>query len=454
MFCVYYVQVKDKQETEKIGSKPDKNRKCGEAGKSQKQLQSREQEKLKKMQVEGPKLQTPTKLYYKERKKGAENAIISKYKEMGQNCQYSKAIKHKDQGEKASSEKDGSTADQLSTARPEVCTVTPSTPPTTTTIFGDEDLTIAQTLIKLRSEKAKEKGVAFRDSTKGKIKQEEAAIAALTEEFDEIQARIDVDHELVVRMTHEEQEKYTIEERARLLAEYFERRKKQLAAKRAKAIRNKPPTRTQVRNMMITCLKHMGMYTRQQLKHKIFKELQKLYQKEKKWIDDFVPMDSKKEEKKSVEPEKQESAKSDEKESVDYEHEKEELRMWLAVVLDEEETVDPKILSTKYPIGDWESQILGNVDIVDLHVNKIIRANRNINYHKSLFSMLRKFDRQDLVDLHILVMKRFKDNTLEEKRYPLIKEMLEKILKWKLEAEAESTMAFKLLKFNKSHVEE
>ncbi|GJV40373.1 hypothetical protein Tco_1418813 [Tanacetum coccineum] len=42
--------------------------------------------------------------------------------------------------------------------------VEPRTPPTTTTTaFEDEDLTIAQTLIKMRSQKAKEKGVAFRD---------------------------------------------------------------------------------------------------------------------------------------------------------------------------------------------------------------------------------------------------------------------------------------------------
>ncbi|GJV82856.1 putative ribonuclease H-like domain-containing protein [Tanacetum coccineum] len=59
-----------------------------------------------------------------------------------------------------------STADQVSTARPEVSAAsvpvnvsaaTPSTPPTTTTIFDDEDLTIAQTLVKMRSERAKEK---------------------------------------------------------------------------------------------------------------------------------------------------------------------------------------------------------------------------------------------------------------------------------------------------------
>ncbi|GKC67663.1 hypothetical protein Tco_1100261 [Tanacetum coccineum] len=242
--------------------------------------------------------------------------------------------------DKGSGEKGSSTADQVSTDRPEVSAAsvpvnvsatTPSTPPTTTTIFADEDLTIAQTLMKMRSEKAKEKekGVVLideeepprlnrstttlqplltidlKDKGKGVLveeepeklvkvrrkdqglaqiesdaelaqrlhkeelaeldraqkerqKQEEAISAALAEEFDEIQARIDDDHELAVRLTHKEQEKYTTEERARLLAEFFERRKKQLAAERAEAIRNKPPIRTQVRNRVITYLKHIG----------------------------------------------------------------------------------------------------------------------------------------------------------------------------------------------------
>ncbi|GJR88636.1 hypothetical protein Tco_0212647 [Tanacetum coccineum] len=42
---------------------------------------------------------------------------------------------------------------------------------------------------------------------------------------------IDVDYELAARMIQEEQEKYTIEERAMLLAEFFKRRKKQLSLK-------------------------------------------------------------------------------------------------------------------------------------------------------------------------------------------------------------------------------
>ncbi|GJU88024.1 hypothetical protein Tco_1300447 [Tanacetum coccineum] len=218
----------------------------------------------------------------------------------------------------------------VTTAGVAISTAEPRTPPTiAATAFIDQDLTIAQTLIKMKEEKAKEEGVAIKDvedsprliksvttlqplptidlkdkgkgvlveeepekpekvkrrdqglaqiesdaelaqrlheeelaeldrAQKERQKQEEATSAALAEEFDEIQARIDDDHELVVRLTHEEQEKYTIEERARLLAEFFEKRKKQLAAERAEAIRNKPPTRTQVRNRMITYLKHMG----------------------------------------------------------------------------------------------------------------------------------------------------------------------------------------------------
>ncbi|GJU85509.1 hypothetical protein Tco_1293055 [Tanacetum coccineum] len=54
-------------------------------------------------------------------------------------------------------------------------------------------------------------------------RQEDDTNAALAKEFDEIQARIDADHELAVRLTHEEQEKYTIEERARLLAFFNQR---------------------------------------------------------------------------------------------------------------------------------------------------------------------------------------------------------------------------------------
>nr|GEV21157.1 ribonuclease H-like domain, reverse transcriptase, RNA-dependent DNA polymerase [Tanacetum cinerariifolium] len=274
--------------------------------------------------------------------------------------------------DKGSGEKGGSTADQVSTARPEVCTTsvpvnvsvaTPSTPPTTTTIFDVEELprltrstTTLQPLPtidpkdkgkgvlvekkpkKIEKVKRRDQGLAQIESDaylaqriceeelaeldraqKEKQKQEEATIAALTEEFDEIQAKIDANHELAVRMTHEEKEKGTSE----------------------------------------------------------------AILKGAKWINDFVPMDSEKEEKKSVGPEskgkkgkrikrvadsalkqksskkpkmmqEQKSAKSDVEESADYIHENEELRMWLTVVSDKEKTVDPEILSTKEKVSSHQ----------------------------------------------------------------------------------------------------
>ncbi|GKD96312.1 hypothetical protein Tco_1380209 [Tanacetum coccineum] len=57
-----------------------------------------------------------------------------------------------------------SVGDAVTTAGVSISAAEPRTPPTTTTtVFEDEDLTITQTLVKMRSEKAKEKGVAFRD---------------------------------------------------------------------------------------------------------------------------------------------------------------------------------------------------------------------------------------------------------------------------------------------------
>nr|GEV78719.1 hypothetical protein [Tanacetum cinerariifolium] len=73
--------------------------------------------------------------------------------------------------DKGSGVKGGSTKELVSTARPEdstvrldVGTADPIAPPTTTTsIFNDEYITMAQTLIKMKEEKAKEKGVSIKD---------------------------------------------------------------------------------------------------------------------------------------------------------------------------------------------------------------------------------------------------------------------------------------------------
>ncbi|GKA54961.1 putative ribonuclease H-like domain-containing protein [Tanacetum coccineum] len=183
-----------------------------------------------------------------------------------------------------------STAVNISTAsRPEVSTATPMTPPTTTNVFEDEDIFLADALVML-SDKAKLKGVEIeemkdaerparsvltlkplpkfdpkdkgtgvleeepepvkvkpKDQGEAQIKrdaeialkvqaklneearlerQEQASLNYIANLYDEVQARIDADHELAIRWTQEKQEKYTVDERAKLLAEYFENRKK------------------------------------------------------------------------------------------------------------------------------------------------------------------------------------------------------------------------------------
>ncbi|GKE59467.1 hypothetical protein Tco_1498652 [Tanacetum coccineum] len=62
------------------------------------------------------------------------------------------------------------TGPEVSTARPDIdaarqedSVVEPRTPPKTSSMFDDEDITMAQTLIKIKEQKDKEKGVSIKD---------------------------------------------------------------------------------------------------------------------------------------------------------------------------------------------------------------------------------------------------------------------------------------------------
>ncbi|GJT17608.1 hypothetical protein Tco_0876314 [Tanacetum coccineum] len=267
-------------------------------------------------------------------------------------------------GRKGSSEKGGSIADQVSNARPEVSAAiilvnvsaaTPSTPPTTITIFGDEDLAISQTLMKMRSEKAKEKekGVVLideeepprlnrstttlqplptidpKDKGKGVLveeepekpgklaeldraqkerqKQEEATSAALAEEFDEIQARIDVDHELANSLK---------EESTNWLAE------------RAVAHKDKPP------------------YKNSSLEQDDYLPQTYGYQWQAESTKKIPRADSEKESSKKQKLEEDNDAK------------KEELRDSKDVVPRDDVAIDVESLATKYTNVDWKNHIL------------------------------------------------------------------------------------------------
>nr|GEW92269.1 retrovirus-related Pol polyprotein from transposon TNT 1-94 [Tanacetum cinerariifolium] len=89
-----------------------------------------------------------------------------------------------------------------------------------------------------------------------------------------------------------EKEEYTIKERAKFLAETIAAQRRFKAEQRFAEIKSRPPTKTQLRNLMMTYMKNMGGYKHSQLKAKTFSEIQGLYERQKKMIDDFKPMDA------------------------------------------------------------------------------------------------------------------------------------------------------------------
>ncbi|GJR12807.1 hypothetical protein Tco_0795459 [Tanacetum coccineum] len=105
--------------------------------------------------------------------------------------------------------------------------------------------------------------------------------------------------------------------------------------------------------------------------------------------------------------------------------------------------------------------MLEKMEAKDMYVYKLTRADGSSSYHRDTQAFIRRLDRQDLNDLYSCgVHTLFMDGTLMEinmlvkKKYPLIKELLEKMLNLQLEAKEESIMAFELIKFIKSLLEE
>ncbi|GKF78251.1 hypothetical protein Tco_0230721, partial [Tanacetum coccineum] len=94
-----------------------------------------------------------------------------------------------------------------------------------------------------------------------------------------------------------------------------------LAQQRSEAIRNIPPTKNQLRNQMMTYLKHVGNFKHSDLKTKKFEEIQALYEKIKRSDEDFISIGSAKDERlikkmneKGIDSSKNEMVKVEDKE--------------------------------------------------------------------------------------------------------------------------------------------
>nr|GEW42563.1 retrotransposon protein, putative, unclassified [Tanacetum cinerariifolium] len=97
-----------------------------------------------------------------------------------------------------------------------------------------------------------------------------------------------------------------------------------------------------------------------------------------------------------------------EQESTVNEQEKEELRLCLKIFQDEDKAINYETLAVKSLIVDWESQLLkSDLQEEDLSYWKITRSDGSSRFYKVFSTTLEEFDRQDLLDLHRLVMKRF-----------------------------------------------
>ncbi|GJX02682.1 hypothetical protein Tco_0188598 [Tanacetum coccineum] len=131
---------------------------------------------------------------------------------------------------------------------------------------------------------------------------------------------------------------------------------------------------------MMTYLKNMGGYKHSQLKGKTYEEIQGLYEREQKFIHDFVPMDSKKEEKKSMEPESEgKKSKRLKRTAGSYEPQKSPKK--------------PKVMKsiknvTEEEAAEYEKE------------KEELRADGSSSYHGDMQGFLRRLDKQDLNDLY------------------------------------------------------
>ncbi|GKE24166.1 hypothetical protein Tco_1435678 [Tanacetum coccineum] len=156
-----------------------------------------------------------------------------------------------------------------------------------------------------------------------------------------------------------------------------------------------------------------------------------------------------------------------------------QLKAFLNIVPDEEGEVNYEVLDKRYPNVDWESNFYHTDRYGKPHdYYRVFRADGSSRYIKTFTEMVSRFDRLDFIELHSLVMQRFETTTPEgidlvlwgvhtlmledgtefymlvERRYPLTKETLERMLALRLIVEYESEAVFDLLRFIQKQIDE
>ncbi|GJU99315.1 hypothetical protein Tco_1328586 [Tanacetum coccineum] len=266
--------------------------------------------------------------------------------------------------------------------------------------------------LKLQAEFDKEERLA-----REKAEKEKEANIALIEEWDDIQAKIDVDHQLAERLQAQEQEELSDAENATLFQQLLEKRRKHFAAKRAEEKRNKPPTKAQQRQ--IIAFKRVNTF------------------------EDFRTKLVEGKEKRAGEELMQENAK---KQKVEDDKETAELKYHMLKRFSREDLEDLyKLVKAKYkstrPVEDLDLLLLLDLKTMfEPHVKDTVWKNQQD--YKVLDWKL-----YDSCGVHSLRMQHVHIHMLVEKKYPLIPSTLSMMLEKKLQIDYESEMAYQLLKF-------
>ncbi|GKC43796.1 hypothetical protein Tco_1061518 [Tanacetum coccineum] len=298
------------------------------------------------------------------------------------------------------------------------------------------------------------------------VRVQEEASSFNIEEWDDIQARVEADEEFAQRLQSEEREMYSEAEKARLLAELINERKRYFAAQRAEERRNKPLTQAQQRTYMSQYIKNMGSHTLKQLKSYSFDEIKNLFETTMRRVHTFVPMESESERvipelaagssKRDAEEElvqesskRQKTRESSEPVEEPKDKEEEELsqeRIQQMMIIVPEQGMNVEALQTKYPIIDWEIYTEGARKYW-----KIIRVGNHTEVYQFFDDMLKAFDREDLVKLWSLVKEKFTSTEPTEDKEREIWVELKRLFEpdtddelWKLQKHIHDNLTWKL----------
>nr|GEZ75426.1 hypothetical protein [Tanacetum cinerariifolium] len=318
----------------------------------------------------------------------------------------------KDGGDKGNGEKGGSTKELVSTARPEdstvrldVSTANPIAPPTTTRNIKDS-LRPGRSILTLKPLPT----IDPKDKGKGVLEETEPAKKMTRSDLDAAQISKDAK---VARLVYEE-------ELAELEREKEKRQREEEASKAA--IAEIPPTKSQLRNLMMTYLKNMGGYKHFQLKAKTFVEIQGLYKRQKKVIDDFKPMDSDD----AVDKEKVLEEPDSTKIKVKFDR----------MDLEELYNLVMQRFETNSPDGEEKAKTGTNID-----------EDTNYVVNKGSYTVKVKVINTKAEGISVVGETLNAATLTDERKYTLTKETLKRMLALRLIAESESEAVFDLLRF-------